>query len=78
MLNVQERENVILQQAAAAKKAGRKLYIYGAAVGGKTVYDALIKNKISPDGFCVDSQYYKVNQYFCGLPVVSVDALGGG
>lgn len=77
MLVVKERENIIIEKAAKAKETGRKIYIYGAGVGGRAVFDSLCKNNIMPDGFCVDLEYYKEDSSFCGLPIISINSIGG-
>lgn len=75
MFVIKEKNNIILDESAIAKKEGRKLYIYGAADGGKVVYENLCGNNIMPDGFCVDKEYYEIGSCFCGLPVVPIDSL---
>lgn len=75
---ITQQEHSILKESRAAKKAGKKLYIYGAGDGGKAVFNALSEEEIVPDGFCVDKAYYKPESYCCGLPIVLMDNLRGG
>lgn len=73
MLQIKEKDNIILCEAEEAKRQGRKIYIYGAAWAGESVFKALSEYHIVPDGFCVDPEYYREDFCFCGIPVISSD-----
>lgn len=75
MFVIKEKENIIIKKSAEIKQMGGKLYIYGAGTWGKTIYDNLYENKIIPNGFCVDSAYYKKDSFYCGLPIIPLNSL---
>ena len=80
MFSVTEKKNICLEKCISAKKAGRKLYIYGCGCMGKKYLSILRLYNIEPDGFCVDSKYYKEDCIIDDLPLIQIDDLflGGG
>lgn len=75
MLNVIEKENLILVECRKAYAENKQLYIYGAAEMGKLLYDRLIWEKIPIAGFVVDTQFYKCDETYKNIPILSIDDL---
>lgn len=78
MMQVLEKENVLLKKCRDYMEEGRKLYIFGSGLAGRFFYDVLQLHQVSVDGFCVDPEYFKPDTACCSLPVYSVDALLAG
>ena len=75
MLNLKEKENLILKKCREAVMENKSIYIYGAATMGQILCDGLIKENIPVAGFLVDSEFYKNEETYKNVPVFCRDKI---
>lgn len=72
MLHIDEKDNLILKACHEAKE---KIYLYGAGKLGKIVADKLLDEQISIAGFLVDPKFWKKDEVYKNIPIISIDKI---
>lgn len=70
-IDINSLKNQYIENALAAKKAGYKIYIYGASMKGQIVAKEYLEpNGVHADFFVETDKYYGGSREVCGIPVI--------
>lgn len=74
---LKKEENIFEIEIKNAQKQGKKVYILGAALGGRRIAGGLKYRGLEFDAFIVDSEYYEAETTFLGKNVYCIDEVIG-